>query len=45
MFEKAAYVPVAMVNEKNETAGAVGFVIPFNGDKICRIIYGFPTAG
>lgn len=28
----------------DETAGA-GFVILFNGDKICRIVYGLPTAG
>jgi hypothetical protein len=35
--------PVA--DDNDEMIGAVGFVILFNGDKLCRIVYGLPTAG
>jgi hypothetical protein len=44
-FDKAAYIPGAMVDDNDEMTGAVGFVILFKGDKLCRIVYGLPTAG
>lgn len=44
-YENVFYLPGALVDEKGNITGAIGFAVLTKGNKIVRIVYGLPTGG